>query len=418
MATYVAAGSNGEMEGWYALGAFAESRIWAQMMRQISRRGEDVGVTCNWRNGLVNPGAAVQYPEDDFLVGLAADPLAVGKEYMEQIFGTLEEVCEASHEVDCKIWFFAPNEGSLPYCSGLDGTVPMGFTLPTLVADRREWKEWMTKMREVIDALDRLKTVWPIPHPGTLYTLEYDSDVTYSKMGYQIGAHPISGATTIAKPSGATGAEIDYYDDGPGYRLDPGEEEPFLGWDGLDGTDVTGFLTGLFVDPVYRYPEYGPAFGTVSDTADGVKMAAWAGVGKATNSLTGVKFSDADWAEFVATYGEVVNSIAWEFTFSPGAIPYADGVWLGVSVVAAGDTSFTITANAAASLSGSVELDLGTVVANVFNSDGTLNAGRRDEFDSGGGNFEDTDYGILEHANWVPVWDIDPAVDEVTACDV
>lgn len=431
MATYAAAGSNGSMESWYPLVGFVESRIWAQMMRQISRRAADVGITCNWRNGVVNPGTAVQYPTDDFLVGLAADPLAVCHEYMEQIFGTLEDVCEAQFLDDCKLWFFAPNEASLPYCSGLDGTAPMTFTVPTLVEDRTKWKEWMTKMRQVVNALDRLKTVWPIPNPLTLYSLVTDTTRTIANYGY-IEETSISGA---ARPAGSwEDVGEPFPTSGAGYCLDEDNDYTFPGWDSLSPSGDSRFNrpgdSVLFLESLYHYPVYaggGPY--AVSSSSSGAPFRTWAGVGKVTYSGT-AKFSDEDWDDFVATYGTIVNSISWSYVIEPSSGPDPnDTQWdapstgdvYNISVNESGGGTVVVVGNGDIEFEVSVELGLNGEVFKVF-KDGpgsTREADCATKWVWG----EDLDFSMFVGDGGFVSWGasgamIDPGESEVTACDI
>jgi hypothetical protein len=433
------------MESWYPLGAFVESRIWAQLMRQISRRAADVGIICNWRNGLVNPGAAVQYPDDDFLVGLSEHPITVCQEYMEQIFGTLEDVCEATYLEDCKLWFFAPNEGTLPFCSGLDGVEPMVFTQPTLVEDRRKWKNWMTRMRQVVDALDRLKTVWPIPHPATLYALQTTQTYTYDNQGWLMGSPVV---VRDGRPAGFydNGAPWPEYPD-DGYCLDVEDDYEFPGWDSLDGTNLGGSsYSRLKLICPYRFPAYPYHWGAVSETDTDTELRAWGGIGKVTVNRT-QKFTDEDWAEFVATYGDVVNTITWVYNVDTSCVPYGDDTHhQDVEYTATGEGTVSVVGNAEIEYEVTIELDLNGQVFKLFDDyeqpifDGLIIVGyytRRGAIYSTGYAWgEDAEiigterYGFLDNSGfgewsssgfsleWQWAVTIDEAASQITACDI
>jgi hypothetical protein len=360
MATYRAAPSNSSMESWYPLLAFFYADVWAQMMRQISRRAEDVGITCDWRNVLVNPGAPEQYPADNFLVSVTgAPPMKVAQVYLEQMVSTLETVCETQLLDDCKLWFFAPNEGSLVYCSGLDGVVPMNFGAPTLPGDRRGWKEIFTNMRTVIDALDRQKTIFPIPHPATLYTLQVSTEQTYSKYGYWSSPDTVAGiAQTEDMP------ELEDYPDSTypthgGYALDMEEDHAFPGWAALDeDAGFSDFRLGLKAIALRHY-RIDEGFGdysllAVNSSSVGNWARCWQGCGQ-VDIVSTYSFSETDWADFVATYGEVVNDIEWGFT-----VTLDEG--LGSAYVAlsfvSGTPTFTIVGNTPAEVTYSVEASL------------------------------------------------------------
>ena len=319
-----------------------------------------MGVTCNWRNVLVNPGSAVQYPGDDFLVGLTgATPMKVAEVYLEQIFSTLETVCEAQLLEDCKLWFFAPNEGSLVYCSGLDGVAPMSFGVPTLPGDRRDWKAIFTNLRTVVDALDRQKTVFPIPHPGTLYTLQVSRTRTYSKFGYWESPDVVAGiAQTEDMPELEDFPDSTYPTSG-GYALDMEEDHAFPGWAALDeDAGFSDFRLGLKAIGLrhYRIDEGFGAYSllAVNASSSGSWRRCWQGCGQVDDVST-YSFSEADWADFVATYGEVVNSIPWGFT-----VTLDEGV--GSSYVALdfviGAPEFSIVGNTPAEVSYSIEASL------------------------------------------------------------
>lgn len=363
MATYRAASSNGSMEAWYPLEGFFFAGVWAQMMRQISRRGADVGVTCNWRNVLVNPGSAVQYPGDDFLVGLSgATPMKVAEVYLEQIFSTLETVCEAQLLEDCKLWFFAPNEGSLVYCSGLDGTAPMNFGVPSLPGDRRDWKSIFTNLRTVVDALDRQKTVFPIPHPGTLYALQVSRTRTYSKFGYWESPDVVAGTAKHSVLVTRDDFPESEFPNGAGYCLDVEADHDFPGWGALD--EDAGYLSTYgpnppmgfvcIAAPHYRWPIMGGgAIGVVNASASGTWTRCWRGCGRVDLEDT-YSFDADDWAEFEGLYGDVVNDIAWGFTVAVGDGSGSDKI----TFTGDGDGSFEIVGNVPAVVNIGVEAAL------------------------------------------------------------
>jgi hypothetical protein len=292
--TYRTSPSQAEFESWYALRGWGFSKIWAQMMRQISLRGEDIGITCDWRSPYVTGGAVLQYPADDVLVGVSAHWEDVIQWYMQEFVDQLNLICESELHVDCHRWYYAPNESTLPYCTNLDEPFPMVFTGPTLSEDLRKWKEWMTKLREVVTALDRQRSNFPIPHPLDECTWTITPSYTYGP-----------GSLLYETPS---------YDDsdalgkGVGYRLKPHlSEYPFPGFSGTGGFDYEGWdarcgvlcklrqRTGppLTIAP----PDYlGAVYPTDAD------QLCWDCREKVTTTWT-IELDAGDWETFKATYG-------------------------------------------------------------------------------------------------------------------
>jgi hypothetical protein len=299
VATYRTSPSQGDMEDWFPLEGFWYSRIWAQMMRQISRRGEDIGVTCNWRN-VLNPGSAVQYPEDDFLVGHAGNKHDLAKAYMEQFFSTLNTICEESLGEDCKLWFYAPNEGSLVYCTNLDAAKPMTFTGPSVPSDLRGWKSLMVNLRTVVDALDRQKTMFPIPHPAALYTLQYGS-VSYvhtGDFGESSGTAVYDSGTGGPYTSGSTWGR-------PGYYLDTSVAAD-CPTSGGGASGIEDGKVGVICDYRVRILNEGGGAsseffgGPDTDTSPALNL--WRARAEAQKTQE-LHFDADDWAEYLETYG-------------------------------------------------------------------------------------------------------------------
>lgn len=318
MPSYSTPASNASMEAWYPLSGLWFSRIWAQTMRQISRRCADMNITCNWRSS-VNTGAPVQYPADDFMLGCTGFAREAGNIYLGKMLDYLEQACEASKVVDCKKYYFAPSV-NIPYAGPEDGAQPMIFTAPAwddTIQDKpwpyvgSYWKEIMGNIRAVVDGLNRLKTMQPIPHPGLLYDL-----VVLSTSESYEDAYTYTGADNVVA------ADEEWYVDAPtpsfnlveGYRIEketaglmplPTSGTPFtptgnkrleLECNTKVSYNISGYPDGA---PEDNLPDRFP-LDTVSSGTN--QLVSWTVIRKFTRTRT-IGFSSTNWAAYKAAYG-------------------------------------------------------------------------------------------------------------------